>query len=228
MWLWWFDRAGTIQSSSLNFIQDFPYFVVLMCILDRFQDADWCMNPVFSACPPLLGTHGGIRPSYQVTLEGPGPERRKLNVTLHPAETPLQLSLFSRGSAVVEATSSDPLPLSPANFLLGGEIVAKVYYPDEIRRSEADILAYAYGIAAQQDIGKHVRGHVPILFAKADWIDPSAAAIEEVLGVTKDHGRRRPRRLRILLFPKLRHIWELSDKRFIKVFFDCFRCKCLP
>lgn len=226
IWLWWFDRAGTIQSFGLNFIKDFPYFIVLMGILDRFHDADWGSSLVFT---PSKTTGKSRSTSYDATLDGPnlGQERKKLTVSLHSDDKPLHLSLSNRGSAVARATTPDALPLSPGQFLLGEEMVAKVYYPDETRTSEADCLTYAYGIAAKEDDeAVCVRGHVPVLLAKGEWTNPSAEAIEEVLGIAKGHGKLRPRRLCILLFPKLRHICELDGERFMKAFFDCFRCKC--
>ncbi|KAI0313135.1 hypothetical protein OF83DRAFT_580074 [Amylostereum chailletii] len=41
LWLFWFDRQGTIQTTGINFIQDLPRFMVLLLALSRLDRSDW-------------------------------------------------------------------------------------------------------------------------------------------------------------------------------------------
>ncbi|KAG2357231.1 hypothetical protein BDR07DRAFT_1463667 [Suillus spraguei] len=47
MWIWYYDRHGTIQSSSIDFIQDPPRFMVRLNALRRSELEDWGRNKDF-------------------------------------------------------------------------------------------------------------------------------------------------------------------------------------
>ena len=47
VWVWHYDRQGTIQCSGINFIQDLPRFMVLLYALQRFSLAAWGRNVDF-------------------------------------------------------------------------------------------------------------------------------------------------------------------------------------
>ncbi|KAG0706458.1 hypothetical protein DFH29DRAFT_1022318 [Suillus ampliporus] len=47
VWIWYYDRQGTIQCSGINFIQDLPRFMVLLYALQRFDLGGWGRNMDF-------------------------------------------------------------------------------------------------------------------------------------------------------------------------------------
>ncbi|KZT23021.1 hypothetical protein NEOLEDRAFT_579186 [Neolentinus lepideus HHB14362 ss-1] len=216
IWLWWFDRGGAIQSCGMNFITHLPYFVLLLDILRRFDEHAWGASRVFQK--------KDSEDVLDVEIHGPGPEPAKVTVTLG-ALTHLHLHLFRHGTAVVPATSEDPCPISVTKKLSEYEMVAKICDLDEQRENEINILAEVYKVAAEEkEDAKRVRGHVPILLASRDWEDEYAERMQRILGISRSKGKRRFRRLRILLFRRLRPISELSGKEFMKAFRDCFLC----
>ncbi|KZT25961.1 hypothetical protein NEOLEDRAFT_1113837 [Neolentinus lepideus HHB14362 ss-1] len=215
IWLWWFDRCGAIQSGGMNFITNLPYLVVLLDILRRFDEHAWGLNDLFRETGDVL----------ELDLHGPGPQPANITVTLNARDTPLSLHLFSRGTAVVPATSEDPSPISPNEKLSDYKMVAKIYHVDEQRDSEISILAEAYKVAAKPtNEAGYVRGHLPVLFASRDWEGEYAERVERILKISPTKGKRRFRRLRVLLFQELEPIYKLSGKEFMKVFRDCFLC----
>ncbi|KZT25737.1 hypothetical protein NEOLEDRAFT_1133265 [Neolentinus lepideus HHB14362 ss-1] len=217
IWLWWFDRGGAIQSGGMNFIKNLPYLVVLLDILRRFDEHAWGVNRVFKK--------KAIDGMFDVELHGPQPELAKVTVTLDARKTPLYLHLFSRGTAAVPATSEDPCPISPNMKLSHYDMIAKIYHVDEQRENEIKILANVYEVASRTAEGaKHVRGHVPVLFAAGDWEDEYTVRVEKILKISRTQGKRLFRRLRVLLFQKLEPIYKLSGKEFMKAFRDCFCC----
>jgi len=40
-YVWWYDNEGSIQSHGINFVQDLPYFLVLLLCFDCFTPTDW-------------------------------------------------------------------------------------------------------------------------------------------------------------------------------------------
>ncbi|KZT25740.1 hypothetical protein NEOLEDRAFT_337984 [Neolentinus lepideus HHB14362 ss-1] len=217
IWLWWFDRGGAIQSGGMNFIRNLPYLVVLLDILRRFDQHAWGVNRVFKK----KETDG----LFDVELLGPQPELAKVTVTLDARKIPLYLHLFSRGTAVVPATSKDPCPISPNTKLSKYDMVAKIYHVDEQQENEIKILTAVYEVASRTTEGaKHVRGHVPVLFAAGDWEDEYGERVERILNISRAQGKRLSRRLRVLLFQRLEPIHKLSGKKFMKAFRDCFCC----
>jgi hypothetical protein len=138
-------------------------------------------------------------------------------------------SLFGRSTVVLPVTSCLANPLQPGTSLEDVEMVAKIYHPEDTRRSEVDILKFAYSIAGraedEEDRG-YLRGHLPLLIASYSWPASYTRRIEEVLKPTMTKSSRKISRcLRILVFLKLRPIHELPHEQFVKAFFDCILCK---
>lgn len=224
IWLWWFDHGGAIQSCGLNFVSNLPIFVALLAILQRFDRERWGYDSTFK--------QGPREKTYNITLFGipnqPEGDQPEVEVTIIPGKIPLSLDLFSRASSVVPAECTSNHLYSDSTLLRPGhELVAKIYHPNENRTNEVDLLAHAYrAAAANDDNARNIRGHVPIVLAERTWNDDTADIMEEVLGIKRKGDRKQFRKLRVLLFIKLRPIWELSGREFIKVFRDCFLCEC--
>ncbi|OJA14918.1 hypothetical protein AZE42_12843, partial [Rhizopogon vesiculosus] len=48
LYVWYFDRQDAIQCAGFNFIQDLPRFMVLLLIIQRMQNVQWGLNPLFA------------------------------------------------------------------------------------------------------------------------------------------------------------------------------------
>jgi len=49
VWVWYYDRQGTIQSSGINFIQDLPRFMVLFIVAGDCGGSSWKRAHRYSA-----------------------------------------------------------------------------------------------------------------------------------------------------------------------------------
>lgn len=205
VWIWWYDRAGAIQTSGLNFLIDMPYFLAFLAIIQRFDGKAWGFNSVFTASS-----------NDSLTFTVSSFDSHKVEVTIDD-DKKLYLSLFGHGGAVIPARSRSLNPLFPDKTLEDVELVAKIYLPDNSRMSEADLLRKAYTIAATED---DVRGHLPVLIGSHTWPDTFSESIRRFLHI----GDRPSRHLRILVFIKLQPITALSGKEFLKAYWDCFLC----
>ncbi|KAK7029409.1 hypothetical protein VNI00_014663 [Paramarasmius palmivorus] len=55
LWIWYFDRESPIQSSGFDILEDLPYFLALLFILQRFDKKDWGFIPELSTDEIRLG-----------------------------------------------------------------------------------------------------------------------------------------------------------------------------
>src|SRR5260370_41866784 len=46
--VWYYDRAGAVQSTGLSIITHFPHFLVLLLALQRFNRTDWGFIPALA------------------------------------------------------------------------------------------------------------------------------------------------------------------------------------
>lgn len=156
MWLWCFDRAGAVVSSRFNFIRHLPLLVLVLAILQHFNEEDWGMHPAFVPC------YDG-KDSFLVNLQRPlsAGGTQTVAVKIDTSSVHSRLSLFSRATIVCPATS-DVLKCE-------GDMITKIYHSEETRTSEVEILARAYEVAALADKegmdGARVRGRLPTLLA---------------------------------------------------------------
>lgn len=224
LWLWWFDRGGAIQSYGLDFVTDFPAFIVLLAILRRFGPQHWGAHPDILPYGISYPKSESQPNSWDLKLHG-ADEATIVNVTIHEKQKATYLDLFSRSSVVLPAKSSTNWPLRPGHSLRDVQMVAKISFPDSARENEADLLRFAYAIAEDdKKDGKYIKGHLPVLIAARDFASYPAKAMKEVLGLSPERSKKRFRTLRILLFQELRPISQLSGKDFIKAFRECFLC----
>jgi hypothetical protein len=48
VYVWWYDKQGVIQSNGINFVQDLPYFLVLLLCFERSTLENWGVIPIFN------------------------------------------------------------------------------------------------------------------------------------------------------------------------------------
>jgi hypothetical protein len=211
LWLWWYDRGGAVQSYGLDFVTDLPYLLDLFAILAHFDDKAWGIaKDIF----PLSKD----KQTFRITLND-------TEFDIFDSLAPKSLTLFGRATTVCPVKSNDVHPLDPAESLDDEELVAKVYWPENTRTNEKDLLDLAYAIGGQPN-GEDVRGHLPVLVASGTFFgqDVDAVKRKKLLQLPSNH-QYIDRCLRILIFYKLRPIWELTGKDFLMAWVDCFRCE---
>jgi hypothetical protein len=101
-----------------------------------------------------------------------------------------------------------------------GKLVAKLYWPEEGRESEVDILQKVYEIAKKDEEGK-VKHHFPELVWSRMFEDTSAANIRRALDAEK--GRRV---FCIIVFRELLPITKLSGDEFLSAWWQIVVCLC--
>ncbi|KAI6118354.1 hypothetical protein F5141DRAFT_1212270 [Pisolithus sp. B1] len=192
--LWRYDRQNAIRCSSFNFIQDLPRFLVLLLAMQRFENCHWGLNPHidprFGDCPKSL----------EVIF--PDEQGRDIDITLEllSDERVAHIGLTGRSTNVFPAKSKA--------LRYEDDMVAKVFWAEESRRSEPEILQKVYEIATWNE---DVKGHVPHMVHHYVFWDTSTAVIRNRLGLKPDGARV----LYLILFRKLMPITKLVGTDFL-------------
>ncbi|KAG2352680.1 hypothetical protein BDR07DRAFT_1615549 [Suillus spraguei] len=209
IWIWYYDRQGTIQSSGINFIQDLPRFMVLLYALQRFELHDWGRNEDFLP----LEVEGKQCHEFKIKDE----ELGEVDLLLHTShdERVTHYGLQGRATNVIPVTS-DALTKKYGNFQDG--MMAKIFWGEANRTSEPEILKRVEEIAEAHDT---VKDHIPKLLWHHTFTN-STSAIREALGVAEPTTGSRV--LYILVFCKLHPITALHGKELFDVWYQCILC----
>ncbi|KAG2135350.1 uncharacterized protein EDB93DRAFT_1170796 [Suillus bovinus] len=215
IYTWYFDRQGAIQCSGINFVQDLPRFMVLLLAMQRMSYAEWGYHTL-----PEFVSSGEVR----VDDKKIGVVDLKFNLTSDERIT--HFGLRGRATTVfpVESVALSALvpqlphynPRNPTD-----KLVAKLYWPEEERESEADILQKVYEIAKKDEEGK-VKYHVPELVWSQVFEDTSTANIRRALGIDDAETGRRV--FYIIVFRELRPITKLSGEDFLSAWWQIVIC----
>jgi len=101
------------------------------------------------------------------------------------------------------------------------EMVAKLYWPEVSRESEADILERVCQIAEKES---QVKGHVPEVVWFHKFEETSTAQIRRTLGIPDSEQGSRV--LYIIIFRKLSPITTLSKQEFLTAWWQAVLCRC--
>ncbi|KAI6110426.1 hypothetical protein EDD16DRAFT_1522210 [Pisolithus croceorrhizus] len=160
LYLWHYDQQGPIQCSGCNFIQDLPYFLVLLLVLQCFKTCHWGLNPhidpEFRDCPDF----------HKVLLHDE--QSRDINITLELSSDEWVTHFSLNGWA------TNVFPAKSEAFHHEGNIIAKVCWAEELHKSEPEILKKVYEIA---EFNEDVKGHVPQIVHHCIFLDTSTAVI---------------------------------------------------
>lgn len=202
--MWYYDRQGIIQVGGFDFVEEFPRFLVLLYALQRFELSDWGRNPAFTMHEsPALDK---IEKHTVAVMQ-----RGKLFTwTLQPSSHH-RLALKGRATAVMEA-SSDEQPEE--------SMIAKLYWAEETRRSEVDIITMIKAFDNEPDI----KGHVPDLHFGHEF-PLSTATVRKQLRFDDNTSNQGSRTFRFLVFRKLQPITELQHDVMFRVWSQCVLCK---
>src|SRR5688572_25365216 len=58
LWIWYYDRQGVLLSEGIDFLQDFPRFLVLLLAFQRFELQDWGVIPILNQFSSQI--HGAL------------------------------------------------------------------------------------------------------------------------------------------------------------------------
>jgi hypothetical protein len=112
-----------------------PRFLILLLIMQRMQYAQWGMNPLFDSKPMFVTDK----------------DNRKVDLTFNveSEDRTTHFGLRGRVTNVLPVTSGilSSLPWARHSLNDTKELIAKLYWPEESRQSEADILEEVYKIA---------------------------------------------------------------------------------
>ncbi|KAG2149131.1 uncharacterized protein EDB93DRAFT_1337101 [Suillus bovinus] len=209
MWIWYYDRQGTIQCPGINFIQDLPRFMVLLYALQRFDLHDWGRNKDFLS----VQVEGKQCHEFKIKDD----ELGEVDLLLHTShdDRVTHYGLQGRATNVVPVTS-EALTKKFGNFQDG--MVAKIFWGEANRTSEPAILNRVEDIAEAHDT---VKDHIPELLWHHTFTNPTSAA-REALGVPEPATGSRV--LYILVFRKLHSIAKLHGKELFDVWYQCILC----
>jgi hypothetical protein len=212
IYVWFFDRENTIQGAAINFIQDLPRFLVLLLIMQRMGYEQWGLNGVFEPVPGFSG---------EVTVGDTGID---LELDVKSDERVTHFGIRGRATTVfpVKSKALSGLPQDRHSLNESPELVAKLYWPEETRQSEPDILKEVYKIA-ETDLD--VQGHVPELVWFHKFEGTSTSKIRIALGLKDaEQAEQGSRVLYILVFRKLIPITTLSGKEFLAAWWQIVKC----
>lgn len=203
LYLWRYDRQGAIQCSGFNFIQDLPRFLVLLLTMQRFENRHWGLNPHidpwFGDCPK----------SHKVIF--PDGQGRDIDITLE------LLSDERITHFVLNGRATNVFPAKSKTFRHEDDIVAKVCWAEESRKSEPEILQKVYKIAKWNE---DVRGHVPDMLCYQIFQDTSTAVIRTRVGLKPDGARV----LYLIVFRKLQPITKLIETDSLRAWWATVMC----
>jgi hypothetical protein len=218
-WVWWIDRQGGsgIQTTGINFVQDLPYFAALVAAFQRFDPIDWGMisslQSAIHAHIPFTRSFTFTFPGTQITIDVMTEDSCYSRYTLTGRATQVFLAGVATKKEVT--ISTHPITNKPLTEV---DMVLKVYWPEEIRPNEADIIESAWDLAISNP---WIQGHIPVLIASCD-IGHSTAAIREAIGITRGNTHV----LRFLLLEQLKALEDApSIEDSMKGWRDCLRCK---
>jgi hypothetical protein len=212
IYVWFFDRENTIQGAAINFVQDLPRFLVLLLVMQRMRYEQWGLNRVFEPEPGFSG---------KVMVED---TQIDLELDVRSDERITHFGIRGRATTVfpVKSKALSGLQRDPRFLNESPELVAKLYWPEETRQSEPDILKEVYKIA-QTD--PDVRGHVPELIWFHKFKGTSTSKIRIALGLKDaELAEQGSRVLYIIVFRKLIPITTLSGKEFLAAWWQIVKC----
>lgn len=215
-WIWYYDRQGCIQSQGFNFVDDFPTFLVLLYAFQRLELEQWGLNAQLD---------DRVRRAHSGTFE-----RNKNNQEIVPAapwaitigSTKLiadlgsvlhsTLTLIGRGTVTFQARVKGS----------GKMVVVKIYWPEEVRKNERDII-----LAAREAGGNNpdITDHLPTVIDWADF-DFRTGDVRKALDLEYSKaGVTQNRVLRAIVFTRLDAITTLSGGDFVQAWLECVRCE---
>jgi hypothetical protein len=213
IYIWYSDRLKAIQCSHFNFIHDIHRFLLLY-VMQRLPYAQWDYHSIFKLEPGKV---------IEVEDEEIGTGTIGLKFNFNSPDRTARYDLCGRATNVLPA-ESDTLSRLVRQFPTRNEtvqLVTKLYWQDEPRQSEAEILKEVHKIVTEEP---KVKDHVPDVIWSHTFKGPSTVKIRRVSEINNGQGGSRA--LYIIIFRKLRPITQLSGDNFLRAWWHAVECKC--
>ena len=158
LWVWWYNRQGAIQTEGINFVQDFPRFLILLFAFQRFEYGDWGFNTVLDPwskaihCPRKDVRGYRMVPTQYLSFASLASESAR--ITIDTSQQVIRAyGLARRGTSVFRSTAAlvafeisetvtfcGPMDATTASKLSEErrEVTVKIYWQDESRLNEAE------------------------------------------------------------------------------------------
>jgi hypothetical protein len=195
----------------------------LLLILQRFDDAKW---GYFTECPQSgVKVEPGTK-LLTVSFVADEETGQRITIVFYPDDHEIYLgtTLIGRGTNIIggrEGPPPEPTQLGDTkNLRAGNDLVVKIYWPEENRTSEVDILKKAKEYGEKIDL---IGNHIPKMVCHRDpsFLCSSTGTIRRFLGLSTNGSRR----LRIIAFRRLQPINELKENGMLTAYLQCFFCK---
>ncbi|KAG2052938.1 hypothetical protein BDR06DRAFT_1055400 [Suillus hirtellus] len=201
------------KSKLLYFVQDLPHWFVLLLIMQQMGYKQLGLNRVFEPEPRFSGKVMIEDTQIDLELDAKSTEH-VTHFSIHGHAT----TVFSVKSKVLSGLQRDPcLPNKPS------ELVAKLYWPEEMHQSELDIILDKVYKIAQTD--PDVQGHIPELVWFYKFKETSTSKIRVALGLKDaEQVEQGSHVLHITIFRKIIPIMTLSGEDFLAAWWQVVKC----
>ena len=204
-------------------IDDLPRFLLLLLILPRFDDAKWGH---FTKCP-----QSGVRmeqakdpPTYSFIVDTETGGR--ITIVFYPLDHAIYsgTTLIGRGTNVIGGRMGpppDPKQFGDTSKVReGNDFVLKIYWLEESRMSEVEIIKKAKEYEEKIDF---IGNCIPemVFHLDPDFLCSSIKTIRQFLGLPTDGFRR----LCIIAFRRLQPIRKLKEKDMLTAYSQSFFCE---
>jgi len=203
-------------------VDDLPHFLLLLLILQRFNDAKW---GYFTECSQSGLKVEPIDKLLTASFVADKGTDQKIKIVFYPNDHAIYLgtTLVGRGTSVIggrKGPSPETTELGDTGKLReGNDLAVKIYWPEERRTSEVEILKRA------KEYGRKIHfigNHIPEVVCHRDpsFLCSSTKTIRQFLGLPTDGSRS----LRVIVFGLLRPIKELKERDMLTAYLQCFFC----
>ena len=200
-------------------MDDLPHFLLLLLVLQRFDDAKW---GYVTGCPE---SQLKVIPERDVSTASFF-SQDGTTVFFHHADDRIYMgiTLLGRGTSVTggrEEQRPTAAELGNAAKLRAeNDLAVKIYWPEESRVSEVEMLKRAreYGVTID-----FIGDHIPemVCHGDPDFLCGSTKTVRQFLGLATNGSRR----LRVIVFRRLRSIRELKEQDMPTAYLQAFFCK---
>ena len=223
IYLTWIDQQNTIESQAIDLVDDLPYFLLLLLVLQRFNNAKW---GYFMECPQSHLKMVPVAKPPTASFTGHDTTNQETEVFFHPYNDVVYpgRGLVGHGTNIIGGRAEqqpDVTELNLDELQTGNDLAVKIYWPEEDRMSEVEILKEA------RECGKEISfisNHIPKLVCHRDpnFLCSSTKTIRQFLGLATSGSRC----LRVIVFQRLQPIKGLKEKEMLTAYLQCFFCEC--
>ena len=204
-------------------MDNLPHVLLLLLILQRFDDTKWGHFAECSQSGVKMQEKNGV---LVASFTPGGGDCQDKEIVFYPEDDRIRLAptLIGRGTSVIGGrrgpASATTQPGDRRELQDGNDVVVKMYWPEEARMSEVEILKKAEEYSEKIN---PIKSHIPEMICYRDpkFVCSSTKRIRKFLGLPTGGCRR----LQIIAFRRLRSIKELKEADMLAAYLECFFCE---